>query len=695
MHESPAYGRDRRRDLSPEEKRFLYERANGLCQRCGVPLGPDWHAAHLVSYTHGGATSIEQMEAWCWQCNLKLGPKDAENAPVFTPRLWQAAALRPILRALHDHGVATLHAGPGAGKTFEAAWIFQQLYEAGVVFRLVVVVPRQTLIDQWVEELGMLGIHLDKTPRDGYIELQGTIGCVVCYQSLPGTARNHAIRMDQIPTLWVWDEVHHLAEKASWGRAARQAVGDVGNGGIEHAAAVLNCTGTLFRSKKTQRIATVRYREVITDEGERKLQAIPDFSVPTAELIGIELRRPDLYTYTGAAQLIDLRTEEVISGEIADLDKQQRQAIMRESFTSREWLRGWCEQAVLLLRRQILVFESEEPLKLLYIAKDIKAAEAAADMLNEVTDDDFSRLIVNDRPGARKLLQSVKRERRTSAIVAVDMVAEGFDHSLLATLAYASNKMADLYIAQVIARIMRLIPAERASGRMLPAQVLLPDNPDLRKAFASVLINAVHEVADEERCRRCGLPRPCSCPPWDPPPSLPRYRLLDLDDPRLQSATVLGHDDGEVDGRELNDQWLPACEEIGIPGTYAPRVAVASRRVRPRPPTYTHPQPKAPRKAAANPRDVNDAYRAQLKKASGWMSQHIGHDDRWGDVGLFQVAANKAARIPYDYGKRKWLRESASPAQLKDCAEWMLARITEHCDSHDCRLPTWFSEEAT
>lgn len=58
------FGHDRRRRLSADESRFLYERANGLCQRCGIVLDSRWHQAHLVSYTHGGATSVEQMEAW-------------------------------------------------------------------------------------------------------------------------------------------------------------------------------------------------------------------------------------------------------------------------------------------------------------------------------------------------------------------------------------------------------------------------------------------------------------------------------------------------------------------------------------------------------------------------------------------------------------------------------------------------------
>src|SRR5712691_3279069 len=284
QHMAAAYGCDPRRRLSTEEMLFLYTRADGSCERCGVELGPDWHSAHLISWVHGGATSVEQMEAWCMPCNLKLGPKDAENAPVFTPREWQRKALWPVLQDIGQHGVATLHAAPGAGKTLEAAWIFRQLSDAGIVERLLVVVPTTPLIDQWVESLGLVGIHLDKTPRDGVIEMEGTAGAVVCYASLrPQTARGHATRMDRRPTLVVWDEVHHLADQAAWGNAAGVMVGQAGEGRVEHAAAVLNITGTLFRSSKTQKIATVSYQTVATAEGE-KIQAKASYSVTTADL---------------------------------------------------------------------------------------------------------------------------------------------------------------------------------------------------------------------------------------------------------------------------------------------------------------------------------------------------------------------------------------------------------------------------
>lgn len=706
------YGRDRRRRLGPDEQRFLYERADGLCQKCGAQLDSRWHAAHLVSYTHGGATSVEQMEAWCWPCNLRQGPRDAANAPAFTPRLWQDQALPRLLEEIWHNGMATLHAAPGAGKTFETAWAFQRLYDAGLVRRLLVVVPSVALVGQWVEELGKLGVHLDKEPRNGVIELDGTVGAAVCYASLrQQTARAHATRMDRIPTLVAWDEVHHLADKAAWGDAARLMVGLPGQGRVEHAAAVLNITGTLFRSSARQRIATVEYRNVSTDEGE-KIQAVATYSVTTADLVGSELRGPQLYVYSGRAEVVDLRTEDVVTGEIADLAKQERAAVMRESFTSRQWLRGFCQEALVLLRRQQLTPAGEkEPLKLLYVAQNQNAAKLAADMLNELTGENFARLVISDEPRALVTLRAAKRERRSCAIVAVQMVTEGFDCNHIAVTAYAANKIAPLFIAQVQARNMRVTATERAERHLLPAPILIPDNPDLRKAFASAMAAATHEVEAEDTCGRCGLPREtCDCPPGPGPGGpgqLPRYRLLSLDDPQLRSAIVLGHEDGEVDGIVLNEQWIPACADLNIPEIYAPNVAVAASRVRTPVRIYAEEAPASepevaadpvappsagPVRVKANPRDVNKLWREERTQAAKWMAMHVAHDPRWESIRAFQSAANDAGTIGYDRNG-KGLSDLASSDQMARTVRWMRDRIAEHLDRHHCSKPKWWSEQ--
>jgi hypothetical protein len=239
-------------------------------------------------------------------------------------------------------------------------------------------------------------------------------------------------------------------------------VGDVAAGAPE-AAAVLNMTGTLFRSSKSQRISTVRYDRVATSEGE-KLQATADWSEPTANLIGVELRAPDLYAYGAQVQIVDVQNEQVLKADIADLDHSQRSAAIRGMFNSKRWLYGFAAEAIRMLRNQWLAIGGKEPVKLLFVADSIRSARLAADAINAVTRQNFARLVTSDEPGALRTLRLAADEPHPCAIVAVRMVTEGFDCPHLATIAYATNIIADLFIAQMMARAMRITETERSAG---------------------------------------------------------------------------------------------------------------------------------------------------------------------------------------------------------------------------------------
>lgn len=675
-----GYGRDRRRRLSQEDRQELYVTANGLCQRCGIQLDIGWHGAHLTAWSRSGSTSLQNMEAWCADCNLQLGPKDAMPVEAQPLREWQAGALDVILRQLYQTGAATVHAAPGAGKTHFAGVIFRRLREAGYVDRLVVVVPSVALVTQWKEALGLQQVQVDETPRDGYLEHPQTAGTVITYQSLPNSAAAQRTHLDQHPTLVVLDEVHHVGEQAAWGKAVRQMVGDAAADEV-HPIAVLNMTGTLFRSSNKRRISTVRYQQTrVNDDGAAVLEAVADYSVKTVDLIGTALRAPDLYVYGAHAELVDLRTEELIAGDIADLDRERRSAVIRNSFQSREWTEGFAREAVRLLLNQQEALGREEPLKLLYVASNQTAARRAADALNAVTGDDFARLVVSDEPGALRTLRRAARDKKSCAIVAVKMVTEGFDCPAVSTIAYASNIVAELFVAQMMARAMRITGVERRQKMMLPAQILIPDHAELRKAFASALVNRMHIL--EERDDDQLIERVAS---GSLEARLPRFTLRDLSAPDFRNATVLGEEDGDVPRAEYED-WQQQLKGLNVPVTYTPRIAVAARRVQRFPRIYEQSEP-TPVQVTIDPRAANVAQRGRLTKLSGWMQHHLEHDADFANVGMFQGHANDAAGIPQGG------RDQASADQLATAAAWMTARIYEHCRRFD-EIPPLFLEDA-
>lgn len=92
------------------------------------------------------------------------------------------------------------------------------------------------------------------------------------------------------------------------------------------------------------------------------------------------------------------------------------------------------------------------------------------------------------------------------AIVAVRMVTEGFDCPQVSVIAYASATTAVLFLAQTMARAMRVTAVERNDRMMLPAQILIPNNQSLRAAFTEALIGHFHLLDTTDQVR--GLDKP-------------------------------------------------------------------------------------------------------------------------------------------------------------------------------------------
>ncbi|MBK0869638.1 DEAD/DEAH box helicase family protein [Saccharopolyspora sp. HNM0986] len=562
------------RRVSLRERRLLYERADGRCQRCGADLGPDWHAAHLVATCNGGPTELENMQAWCARCNLRLGGRDAEPFDGLRLREWQAQALPVILERIFYEGSATLQAAGAAGKTVFAASVFKSLREAGYAERMVVIVPNTALVEQWRRALAELRIDLDSNPAGGIIETRSRPGIIVTYQSVQNSAGAHSVRLRRKRTLVVLDEVHHVATDASWGSAVQTMIGNVVDKDI-HAAAVLNMTGTLFRSSPKRRISTVRYERVLVD-GRPKLQAVADCSVSSRDLIDKKLLRPvDLFAYTGWARFVDVNHQRETRAQIADLDDPQSNMVLLQACTSDEWLRGFVAEAVRLLENQLAAIEYAEPLKLLFVAPTQQVARRAALALNRVTGRNFARLVTSDEPEALRTLRSAAAEPNSCGIVAVRMVTEGFDCAHVSTIAYAANVTAPLFISQVTARAMRITGTERARATVLPAAILVPDHPALQEAFRQALADAA-PAADEDDGELPTGPEPAAGMP-----RTPRFEFLGLGPPWLNSVTPLEEDQYKVDAEELA-AVSGLCERVHLPVAYAPRVAVGYRHYPPR-----------------------------------------------------------------------------------------------------------------
>ena len=66
--------KDPQRFFNPEQRKKIYEKSLGYCQSCGIELSEtNFHADHIVPYSQGGQTTLENGQALCTACNRKKG----------------------------------------------------------------------------------------------------------------------------------------------------------------------------------------------------------------------------------------------------------------------------------------------------------------------------------------------------------------------------------------------------------------------------------------------------------------------------------------------------------------------------------------------------------------------------------------------------------------------------------------------
>ena len=654
----------------------IYQRSNGVCQRdgCGKPIEFDtFHVAHLRSHVHGGALVESNLEAWCSRCNLMQGAQDVRDTRT-TPREWQLAALDTIVKRITDDGAATLSAAPGAGKTIFTGLVFEALHNADVIDRMVVLAPRRTLVEQWTGAL-FGARHIELKPG-AELERPGQDGVVTTYQSLNAETLNvhrHAARAKR--TLLVLDEVHHVGEREgrtrpAWARNVTELAGEVDVG--LNVAGVLNLSGTLWRSRVDERISTVRYRAL----GDGRLEAEQDWNVPAEQIIREgELRPIDIRHVDGRVEIFDTAQFEMIDSNMADLDEAPARATLRELGAHHPWREAFVRS--ILDRLQ----EAHDALGGHHVKALIVAARQADARLfqNEVNEQMHARglrplaeIAVSDDPDAARTLEAFRRSDRVGVLCTVDMAGEGYDCPDIAVVGYASNKLTELYVRQVVARAMRVTAIERNRGRVIPAVVVVPDVPVLIEKLKEYLAPISHEItigddgADDLRERDDATER--------------EPRLIDVAyhvqsvTPGAERVTVpLGDSDVTFTAEQLH-AVADVLERYNLPTVLHARVLAAMGDI------AAEQERRRPFDAGAV--STHDAFirPVSIEESSSLTMGQIRELEKWwavnGDVpiGVFAGRANAAAGIKSGGG-----RDSAPPERLKLVLEHEVAHIAAYC----------------
>lgn len=464
----------------------VFLRSGGHCQRCERQIYQEsFHVAHVRAAANGGIDDPTNYQAWCIACNLRNGSQDA--GPRFLPNEWQSDALDRITHRIADSGIATVMAAPGAGKTLFAAFLFESLRALGIVDRMVVFVPSLALVEQWEGAL-KIGRHITLM-KNRPLERESQHGTIVTYASMQSSdaVNAHRLKASSRKTLVVLDEVHHLCERpngeqTAWARNLTDFVGSVG---ALKVAGVLNLSGTLWRSARSERVAMVRY--IATDDD--RLQSETDYSVFTEDLIHRGRLRPvDIYRLDSKVRLTDFKVDRQFEGNLSELEQEQSRATIR-LLPSNPDARGALVEAVLDRLEDAHRSLGGHHMKAMIVATRQDEARAYCDEVNRQMVArglrPFGVVAVSEEPDAPSVLRDFRRQQRPGVLCTVNMAGEGYDCPEIAVVGYSTNRMTPLFVRQVVARAQRVTDKEREKGERIPAVIVCPDAQELVDLVAS------------------------------------------------------------------------------------------------------------------------------------------------------------------------------------------------------------------
>ena len=409
----------------------------------------------------------------------RLSPAFPQRAPWGTSarlRAWQAEALDLYRRQASQDFLAV--ATPGAGKTTFALRVAAELLAGRVVRRVIVVVPTEHLKSQWADAAAKVGIQLDPSGagnrRGRSLEFDGV---AVTYAGVSVRSWHYQAVTADVPTLVIFDEIHHAGDSRSWGEAVQDA--------FQHATRRLALTGTPFRSDEHP-IPFVSYEQL--GDGSRVSRA--DYVYGYAEALRDQVVRPVVFmNYGGPMRWRTSSGDEVAASLGEPLTKDLTAQAWRTALDPKgEWISAVLRAAD---RRLSEVRRHVPDAGGLVIASNQTVARAYARVLREVSGE-RPTVVLSDEDAASERIDRFAGDQ-SRWMVAVRMVSEGVDVPRLAVGVFATSTSTPLFFAQAVGRFVRA----RRRGEL--ATVFLPTVPVLLAHAASLERQRDHVLGRPKR----------------------------------------------------------------------------------------------------------------------------------------------------------------------------------------------------
>lgn len=496
-----------RRRFSARQRMILRMRSGGHCTDCGEPLSAVFHADHRTPHSRGGPTTLMNGAALCPPCNLSKGNK--KNIRL---RPWQREALAKALfwygQQADRHFV--INAAPGAGKTLAAIAIATTMLESGLIDRVVVVAPRNAVVDQWAKE------YEAKTGRSmaritGKSSALGALSDDLCatWAAVRGLSDAFQDICRSSRVLVICDEHHHAAIEAAWGRSADSAFAD--------AKYALILTGTPVRSDGAASIWLSQDSHGAISHPEEG-----SYTLTYGEAVDLGFCRPVTFHRHEAKFKVETKDGELfsVSGH-SPADVSIDHPAIGHLQRSLDFYR--------LAKTPLFEADGKTPLRTSYHATMIEEASSKLDDLREEMPsagglviaptidvaEHFAKLIeiierepaaiVHSEVGSPDARIAMFRDRSNIRwIVSVGMVAEGVDIKRLRVLVYLPHGTTELMFRQAVGRVVR----SSGDDDCTRAYVVMPSFQtfeDYARRIEADMPASTVETHGKERIRRCAV----------------------------------------------------------------------------------------------------------------------------------------------------------------------------------------------
>lgn len=437
---------------------------------------------------------------------------------------------------------------PGYGKTITALASYLVARALGVADRLVVFVPRGNLRDQYADadELAFVFRSLGAAARSFcvadsdrvFLKNLDTEVVVTTYQYASGARGNDALlaycRAGR--ALFVFDEVHHLAEGGTWARQIER---------FPHAASVA-LSGTPLRADGKP-LFGVPFEE--DADGMQYYRALHEVTMREAHAEGGILKRVDAHVVDYAIQMVRGDTGERVEITLSELREQAEAAKDVDAFLARQKLRfhevyleallgpafaRFAEKRAALARHMARTGRAlRGPYRdhqLLVIAMSNRHAAAILEFVRRRYPDVSAARIGQDVPAAeRERLLDAYRRGDLDVMVQVDMIGEGTDIKPISVIVKADLVRAFSKTMQQVFRGMRYYPDWPEEHNLC----------DLYAADDSDVVHTLRWIASEQQAGvKKRRPREGAVPTGGAPPTPSSWELAAVRQADVQTHSL-------------------------------------------------------------------------------------------------------------------------------------------------------------